>query len=76
MHRAVHPLFLPVVALFPDFLALVDIDAALIAILKKIEVLSPELQFQIGFAKPEVPNDDDINGDRTRTEYLTAKYSG
>ena len=28
MHRAVHPLFLPVVALFPDFLALVDIDAA------------------------------------------------
>ena len=43
--------------------------------MKKIEELSPELQALIGFAKPTVPNDDDINGDMARTEYLTAKYS-
>lgn len=43
--------------------------------MKKIEELSPELQALIGFAKPNVPNDDDINGDMARTEYLTAKYS-
>ena len=43
--------------------------------MKKIEELSPELQDLIGFAKPEVPNDDDINGDKARTEYLTAKYA-
>ncbi|MBE6260631.1 MAG: hypothetical protein E7107_07380 [Prevotella sp.] len=43
--------------------------------MKKIEELSPELQALIGFAKPEVPNDDDINGDKARTEYLTDKYA-
>ena len=42
--------------------------------MKQIEELSPELQSLIGFAKPEVPSDDDINGDKARTEYLTAKY--
>lgn len=42
--------------------------------MKKIEELSPELQALIGFAKPTVANDDDINGDKARTEYLTAKY--
>lgn len=42
--------------------------------MKKIEDLSPELQDLIGFAKPEIPNDDDINGDKARTEYLAAKY--
>ena len=43
--------------------------------MKQIEELSPELQSLIGFAKPEVPSDDDINGDKARTEYLTAKYA-
>ena len=43
--------------------------------MKKIEELSPELQALIGFAKPAVANDDDINGDKARTEYLTAKYA-
>ena len=43
--------------------------------MKKIEELSPELQALIGFAKPEVPKDDDINGDKARTEYLTDKYA-
>ena len=43
--------------------------------MKKIEELSPELQALIGFAKPSVACDDDINGDKARTEYLTAKYS-
>ena len=44
--------------------------------MKKIEELSPELQALIGFAKPSVANDDDINGDKARMEYLTAKYAG
>lgn len=43
--------------------------------MKKIEELSPELQALIGFAKPAVVSDDDINGDKARTEYLTAKYA-
>ena len=43
--------------------------------MKKIEELSPELQALIGFAKPEVANDNDINGDKARTEYLNAKYA-
>ena len=43
--------------------------------MKKIEELSPELQALIGFAKPSVACDDDINGDKAKTEYLTAKYS-
>lgn len=43
--------------------------------MKKIEELSPELQALIGFAKPAVANDDDINGDKARMEYLTAKYA-
>ena len=30
--------------------------------MRKIEELSPELQALIGFAKPSVANDDDING--------------
>ena len=43
--------------------------------MKEIEELSPELQALIGFAKPEVDDDDDINGDRARTEFLTTKYA-
>ena len=43
--------------------------------MKKIEELSPELQALIGFAKPAITNDDDINGDKARTEYITAKYA-
>ncbi len=43
--------------------------------MRKIEELSPELQALIGFAKPEVANDDDINGDKARMEYLIAKYA-
>lgn len=43
--------------------------------MKKIEELSPELQTLIGFAKPVNANDDDINGDKARTEYLKAKYA-
>lgn len=43
--------------------------------MKQIEELSPELQALIGFAKPAVANDDDINGDKARTEYLTSKYA-
>ena len=42
--------------------------------MKTIEELSPELQGIIGFAKPESDDDDDINGDKARTEFLTAKY--
>ena len=42
--------------------------------MKAIEELSPELQEMIGFAKPKHPNNDDINGDKARTEYLTEKY--
>lgn len=41
--------------------------------MRKIEELSPELQALIGFAKPAVANDDDINGDKARMEYLNAK---
>ena len=43
--------------------------------MRKIEELSPELQALIGFAKPAVSSDDDLNGDKARMEYLTAKYS-
>ena len=43
--------------------------------MKKIEELSPELQALIGFAKPAVASDDDINGDRARAEYLNEKYA-
>ena len=43
--------------------------------MKDIEELSPELQALIGFAKPEVSDDDDINGDKARAEYLTDKYA-
>lgn len=43
--------------------------------MKKIEELSPELQALIVFAKPAVVSDDDINGDRARTEYLNEKYA-
>lgn len=42
--------------------------------MKKVEELSPELQALIGFAKPDVACDDDINGDRARTEFLSEKY--
>lgn len=42
--------------------------------MKKIEELSPELQSIIGFAKPNVADDDDINGDKARMEYLSEKY--
>lgn len=43
--------------------------------MKNIEELTPELQALIGFAKPAVGDDEDINGDKARTEYLTAKYN-
>ena len=43
--------------------------------MKKIEELSPELQAMIGFAKPSVPNDDGLNGDKARMEYLREKYA-
>ena len=43
--------------------------------MKKIEELSPELQALIGFAKPAVADENDINGDKARTEYLTEKYA-
>lgn len=42
--------------------------------MKKIEELSPELQALIGFAKPEVSNEEDLNGDHARMEYLAEKY--
>ena len=41
--------------------------------MKKIEELSPELQTLIGFAKPSADDDNDINGDKTRMEYLQEK---
>ena len=43
--------------------------------MKKLEELTPELQALIGFAKPVSDADDDINGDKARTEYLNEKYS-
>lgn len=43
--------------------------------MKKIEELSPELQMLIGFAKPCAGSDNDINGDKARTEYLNEKYA-
>ncbi len=43
--------------------------------MKAKEELSPELQSLIGFAKPAVPIDDDINGNKARLEYLTEKYA-
>ena len=43
--------------------------------MKRIEALSPELQAIIGFAKPNVTNDDDMNGDKARMDYLTEKYA-
>jgi hypothetical protein len=43
--------------------------------MKKIEELSPELQAIIGFANPSVDDDNDINGDKARMEYLQKKYA-
>ena len=43
--------------------------------MKTIDRLSPELRELIGFAKPEVPVDDDINGEGARDEYLSEKYA-
>ncbi len=43
--------------------------------MKSIEELSPELQAMIGFAKPSAVNEDDINGDKARMEYLAEKYA-
>ena len=42
--------------------------------MKELNELSPELQQLIGFAKPVGDNDDDINGDKARTEYLMEKF--
>ena len=42
--------------------------------MKEIGELSPELQQLIGFAKPSVPHDDDLNGDIARMDYLSEKY--
>ena len=44
------------------------------SIIKPIEQLSPELQAIIGFARPDTQNEDDINGDIARTEYIKEKY--
>ena len=43
--------------------------------MKTIDQLSPELREIIGFARPAVSHDDDINGDNARSEYLTERYS-
>lgn len=43
--------------------------------MKKIEELSPELQVIIGFSKPSVDDENDINGDKARMEYLQEKYA-
>lgn len=44
--------------------------------MKSLKELSPELQALIGFAKSEtVADDDDINGDKARMEFLTNRYS-
>jgi len=43
--------------------------------MRKIEELSPELQALIGFAKPSVDDDNDINGDKARMEYLQEKHT-
>ena len=43
--------------------------------MKRIDELSPELQAIVGFAKPAVEGEDDINGDKARMEYLTEKYA-
>ena len=43
--------------------------------MKQIDQLSPELQAIIGFAKPTVEEDEDINGDKARMEYLSEKYA-
>ena len=42
--------------------------------MRTIDQLSPELRAIIGFAKPLVEVNDDINGDDARLEYLTEKY--
>ena len=42
--------------------------------MKPIEELSPELQEIIGFARSQELDEDDINGDKARMEYLTEKY--
>ena len=42
--------------------------------MRTIDQLSPELRAIIGFAKPVVEIEDDINGDDARLEYLTEKY--
>ena len=42
--------------------------------LKPLEDLSPELQKIIGFARTVETDEDDINGDKARMEYLTEKY--
>ena len=43
--------------------------------MKKIEELSPELQAIIGFAKLSVDDDNDINCDKARMEYLQDKFA-
>jgi hypothetical protein len=43
--------------------------------MKSLNELSPELQAIIGFAKPEVADEDDINGDKARMEYMNEKYA-
>lgn len=42
--------------------------------MKTMQELSPELVKYVGFAKP-AHDDDDLNGDSARDEYLTKKYS-
>ena len=39
-----------------------------------MQELSPELVQFAGFAKP-LTDDNDLNGDRARGEYLTSKYA-
>ena len=42
--------------------------------MKTMQELSPELVQFAGFAKP-LTDDNDLNGDRARGEYLTSKYA-
>ncbi len=42
--------------------------------MKSMQELSPELLQHVGFAKP-ASDDDDLNGEKARDEYLTSKYN-
>lgn len=42
--------------------------------MKTMQELSPELLQYVGFAKPS-SDEDDLNGEKARNEYLTSKYN-